>query len=292
MQQLIANALFSACIYALVGVGFSLVYKCGRFFHFAHGAIITLGAYSSLVFAEYLGLPLPLAIPCGIMLATTAGCIMDFSVYRPLRLIGSTPLGLLLASLGLYIVVQNAISLIFGNETKTLLPGVVFEGIRVFGTSITIVQFAILTVSTVAIVVLSAALQFTRLGKMMRAVSSDAELARAMGVNVQRVMLWAMGIGSCLAATAGMLVALDVNMIPTLGMRILLMSIVAVVIGGAGRQPGILGVAAGAGLVGLLQDLGVWKLPTQWQDTIIFGCLIFFLLVRPEGLIAKTVRRA
>src|SRR6266571_1153649 len=135
MQQLFANALFSACIYALVGVGFSLVYKCGRFFHFAHGVVVTLGAYSCFVFAEHLTFPLAIAVPCGIVLATIAGCFIELGVYRPLRHSGSTPLGLLLASLGVYILLQNAISLIFGNETKVLLHDMTLSGVRILGAS-------------------------------------------------------------------------------------------------------------------------------------------------------------
>lgn len=291
MQQLIANAVFSACIYALVGLGFLLIYKCERFFNFAHGAIVTLGAYMCLVFIAYVKVPLILAVACGVLVATAVGCLIEATVFRPLREVGATPLGFLLASLGVYIILQNVLALLFGNETQTLLPDVSLSGIPVLGARVTAVQLATLGVAAIALILVGAFLNYAKTGKMMRAVSSEPELARAVGIDVHFVMLSATAIGSTLAAIGGVLVALDVNMVPSMGMRILLMSIVAVVIGGIGRPLNVLGVVAGAAFVALLESLGVWKLPTQWQDVIIFGCLILFLLLRPYGFLVTKVRK-
>lgn len=288
MQQLIANALFAASIYALVGVGFALVYRCGRFFHFAHGVIVTGGAYACFFLLDRLELPLAIAAPFGIAFATLVGCAVELVVYNPLRRVGGSSLGLLLASLGVYIVLQNLISLGFGDDTKTLRAGATATGFSVLGARVTGVQVGIVAGSVAALLAVGALLRLTKLGRMMRALANDPELARSVGVNVQSVILCAVAMGSCLGAAGGVLVALDVNMVPTMGMRILLMSVVAVVIGGEG----IAGVALGALLVALVEHLGVWRLPTQWQDTIVFSVLILFLLFRPQGFLGRPVRKA
>ena len=188
----------------------------------------------------------------------------------------------------MYIVLQNLISLGFGDDTKILRVGAGAIGFSVLGARVTGVQVVIVAVSTGVLLALGALLKLTRLGRMMRAVSNDPELARSVGIEVQTVLLWAAALGSFLAGAGGVLVALDVNMVPTMGMRILLMSVVAVVIGGED----ITGVMLGALLVAFVQHLGVWRLPTQWQDTIVFSALILFLLFRPQGFLGRPARKA
>lgn len=288
MQQLIANALLAASIYALVGVGFALVYRCGRFFHFAHGVILTTGAYACFLLGSRYGFPLALAAPSGIVLATALGCAVELLIYRPLRRVSSSPLALLLASLGVYIVLQNLISLAFGDDTKILRPGASDLRTSVLGARVTSIQFVMVATSLLSLVSLGALLGLTRLGRSMRAVANDLELARSVGIDTESVVLYAMALGSCLGAMGGVLVALDVNMVPTMGMRILLMSVVAVIVGGEG----VAAVILGAVLVALLQHLGVWKLPTQWQDAIVFLILILFLLLRPQGFLGKSLKKA
>jgi len=140
MNQVLANALVSAASYLLVGLGFSLIYVCARFFHFAHGAVVTAGAYASFVFSVWAGLPFWIAVPGGVLTATVLAMGMEFTIYRPLRRRAATPATLLLASLGIYVVMQAIVTLVFGAGTQTFRAGRVPEGIPLLGIRLTLPQ--------------------------------------------------------------------------------------------------------------------------------------------------------
>ena len=288
-QQLIVNGLISASVYLLVAVGFVLIYWVSRFFHFAHGVVFTAGAYFTFLCKMWFGLPLFLSLVLAIGLCALLGCSMEVSVYRPLRRKATSPLILLLASLGIYIVLQNVISMIFGDDTKAIRSGVVKEGINLLGARITPIQILIICVSLVLVVAVALFLKRTKIGKAMRAVANDPQLASVSGIDTDRVILWTFAVGSALAGVAGILVALDVDMTPTMGMKALMMGVVAVIIGGVGSIPG---VAFGALLLGMAQHFGVWYISSQWQDAIAFVILLAFLLFRPEGFMGKRVKKA
>lgn len=288
-MQLTINISISAAVFCLVGVGFSLVYKTGGFFHFAHGAIFTVGAYVTFLFAVWLKLPIPLSILLAILLSILLGCLLEVSVYRALRRQSASPLILLLASLGMYIILQNTISMIFGDAPKAIRVGIVKEGINLLGAKITPIQVLIICTSVTLVLALAIFLKKSKFGTAMRAVANDPELAKVSGIDSNQVFLWVLAIASGLAGIAGILVALDVDMTPTMGMNALMMGVVAVIIGGIGS---IRGVALGALLLGMAQHLGVWKISSQWQDAIAFVILLVFLVVRPEGFMGKKVRKA
>ena len=149
------------------------------------------------------------------------------------------------------------------------------EGINILGARITPIQITIIAVSLLLVAFCFFLLKYTKIGQTMRAVANNPELASISGIDSDRVILSAFALGSALAGIAGILVALDVDMTPTMGMRALLMGVVAVIIGGVGSIPG---VALGALLLGMAQHLGVWKISSQWQDAIAFIILVLFLL--------------
>jgi branched-chain amino acid transport system permease protein len=289
IQQLLLNALLAGSITILIAVSFSLIYQTTRFFHFAHAVVFTSGAYFTFLFYRLLGLPIVIAIPIAVGLSSLLGCSMEIGIYKNLRKKNTTPMVLLLASLGLYIVLQNTISMGFGDDTKSIRSGVVREGLPVFGARITPIQIVIIITSVLLVISVAFWLKKTKMGKAMRAVANDAELALISGIDSDKVILWTFGIGSALAGVAGILVALDVDMTPTMGMNALMMGVVAVIIGGVGSIPG---VALGALLLGLAQHLGVWKISSQWQDAIAFVILFVFLLIRPQGFLGRKVKKA
>lgn len=289
INQLILNGIIAGSVYTLVGVGFAVIYRTVKFFHFAHGVVFTAGAYFTYLFKAWLGWPVIVAILVSIILCAILGVIVETSAYRPLRHKGSSSLILLLVSLGIYIVLQNIISMIFGDDTKTIRSGIVKEGINVLGARITPVQVTIIVVSLLLLVSCFLFLKYTKTGQAMRAVANDPELARVSGIESDRVILSAFALGSALAGIAGILVALDVDMTPTMGMNALLMGVVAVIIGGVGSIPGI---ALGALLLGTAQHFGAWYVGSQWQDAIAFVILLIFLLFRPQGFLGKKVKTA
>lgn len=287
-SQLAINILVVAAIYALVGTGFALIYHVTRIFHFAHGAVFTIGAYLAYAFYKFFDLPFPVAALLAVFGASILGFLIEAIVYRPLRRKRTASVGFLLSSLGLYVLLQNIVSIIFGDDTKTM--GEIFtEEIVVFMSArVTMVQIAIIATSSFLMIFTHLVVAKTRFGRAMRAISNDIELSRVSGIDSDRVILFTFVFGSALAGIAGILVALDVDMTPTMGMKALMMGVVAVFIGGIGS---VSGVAFGALLLGIAQHLVVWKISSQWQDAIVFLILLTFLLIKPEGFMGKKIRK-
>jgi branched-chain amino acid transport system permease protein len=289
LSQLIANGIITGMVITLIALGFAIIYITTRFFHFAHGIVFTAGAYFTFLFKNQFGLPFWFAIPIAILACTALGCLIEILIYRPLRHKGSSSLILLLASLGIYIVLQNIVSMVFGDDTKIIRSGIVKEGINFLGARITPVQITIIIVSLLLVVSCFLFLKYTKTGQAMRAVANDPKLARVSGIESDRVIFSAFALGSALAGIAGILVALDVDMTPTMGMNALLLGVVAVIIGGVGSIPGI---AMGALFLGMAQHLGAWNVGSQWQDAIAFVILLILLLFRPQGFLGKKVKTA
>ena len=288
MTQVLVNAMVSAATYLLVGIGFSLVYTTARFFHFAHGMILTLGAYACFTLMEWVGMPQWVAFLGGIAASTLVGVAVFYGVHRPLRRRGASPSVLLLASLGLYVALQAAVSLLYGAGTKTFRSRAIPEGLQLIGARITIPQIGTLVVSGVCCILMWLFLRKTQTGRAIQAVACDPALAEAQGISQDRVELAVFAVGSAMAGIASILIAYDSDLTPTMGFRVLLMGMVAVIIGGVGSVPG---AALGAVLLGLVQHFSAWWISSQWQDAIVFVLLIVFLLTRPQGFMGKPLRR-
>ncbi|MGH7799560.1 MAG: branched-chain amino acid ABC transporter permease [Thermodesulfobacteriota bacterium] len=288
LQQLLINGIIAGSIYALIAIGFGLIYGTTRFFHFAHGAVFTAGAYFAYTFKVLWGLPFYPSLVLAVFLASLLGVLIEVVVYRPLRHREATSLILLLASLGVFIVIQNIISLIFGDDTKTIRSGIVQEGINIFGARITPIQITIMAVSVLLFVVSGLIIKYTKIGKAIRAVANDPELAKISGIDSERIILLTFLFGSALAGVAAILISLDTDMTPMMGFYALIMGVIAVIVGGVGSIPG---AAFGGLLLGLAQHLGVWKISSEWQDAIAFVILLIFLLFRPYGFFGKTLKK-
>ncbi len=288
-SQIILNILISSSEFLLLAVSFSVIYHVTKFFHFAHAVIFTFGAYFAFLFIQIIGWSFYAAIPAAIILALLLGGLMEFTIYKPLRNKKASSIILLLASLGIYIVLQNLISLFFGDDTKSIRTWEVREGINVFGAYITPVQIIIIVTSIILVLIVTVYLNRVKTGKAMKAVANDSELAKISGIKSDRIILIAFAIGSALAGIAGILVALDVDMTPTMGMNMLLMGVVAMIIGGVGS---IRGIVLGSLLLATAQNLAVWFISSQWMDASAFLLLLIFLLLKPEGFMGKKIRKA
>ncbi len=289
IYQLVMNGFITGGIYALIAIGFALTYRTTRFFHFAHGAVYTFGAYFAYLFTIQLGIIRIIAFPIACVATAVLGILLEFGIYRPMRKRNATDLTLLIASLGLYVVLQNIISMAWGDDTKTMCTGEVVEGHLFLGARITDVQIIIIVSSIVLIALMALMLTQMKFGKSLRALANDPELARLSGINSDRYILYAFAIGSFLAAVASIMISFDTDMTPTMGFNALLMGVTAVIVGGVDSLPG---AALGGLLIGLAQNLGVAVLPSQWQDTIAFGILILFLLFRPYGILGRKPQRS
>lgn len=289
INQIIINSLISSSEILLLAISFSIIYETTKFFHFAHAIVLTSGAYFTFLFNQLLGFNLYISIALAIIATCLVGCIMELFIYKPLRKRKSNSLILLLASLGIYIVLQNVISMVFGDDTKSIRTWPVREGLDLLGARITPVQIIIIISSVVLVLLVAGYLSLAKTGKAMRTVASDAEIAKVSGINSDRIILISFAIGSALAGIAGILVSLDVDMTPTMGMNALLMGVVAMIIGGVGN---IKGIVFGSLLLAFAQNLGTWYISSQWMDAIAFGILLIFLLFKPEGFMGRKLRKA
>lgn len=278
--QLLVNTMVSASIWVLVGLGFSLIFSTVRFFYFAHAAAFTAGAYFTFVFVGWIGLPVYLAVILAIISASLLGCTIELVVHRPLRSRDATPVSQLLASLGIYFVLQNTISLAFGEEARRIVISFDPNTVLILGAHATSVQFCLILVSLTLTVVLSLLFKFTTAGTIIRATANDDQLAYVCGIDERKVILLVFGLGSCLAAVAGFFQGMMTDITPAMGIMPFMMGIVAAIVGGISGLPG---VALGALLLSVAQNFGGWLVGTQWQDAIAFLVLILFLLLRPQG---------
>ena len=286
LVQLLANGILSGCIYALIALGFGLIYTTTRTFHFAHGAIYTLSAYLFYTFYSLYAWPVWVAVILATAAAALAGILIDRVIYLPLIRRGSSRLVPLLSSTGLYIVIVNFIAIIFGNNTKIPSPGV--QPTLVIGTLVlTRSQLLALGSFVVLFVFVLVMLRTTSLGRKIRALRDDPELVSALGINPLKTRTIVFGFGSSLAAIAAIISALDVGIDPNIGLAATLTSAVALFVGGIGILEG---AVFGAFLLGTLQALTIWQVSARWQDAVTFLLLLFFLTFRPQGVLGRRHR--
>ncbi|MEW6054285.1 MAG: branched-chain amino acid ABC transporter permease [Nitrospirota bacterium] len=213
---------------------------------------------------------------------------IDRLVYFPLRNNNAPGLVFLIASFGVFIFIQNLLQLLYGAQILTLRTGPVVEGYQIFSAVITPTQILILASSIIFFGVLWLIVDKTKMGKAIKAVADDHIGASVSGIYPEKVILYAFGIGSALAGMAGGLISLETNIEPTMGLNAILKGIIASIIGGIGSIPGAL---LGGFFLGIIENLGIWKIQAGWKDTIAFAVLILFLLFRPEGILGKKNNR-
>lgn len=288
IQQFILNGLIAGAIYALVALGFTVIYRTVKFFHLAHGAVYTIGAYIGYTLAIQLKLPVVLAFILAMLSSAIAGILINIIVYRPLREKKASNLILLLASFGIFIFVQNLIQLIYGAQTLSLRTGPVKEGYAIFSAVITPIQIIILITSIVLMIALWFFIMKTKLGKAMRAVSDDPVAANIVGINPEKIIMISFALGSALAGVAGFLIGLETNLEPTMGFNMILKGIIASIVGGIGSIPGAM---LGGVFIGLAENMGIAWLPSAWKDVIVFAILIIFLLIKPHGFLGIKTKK-
>jgi branched-chain amino acid transport system permease protein len=281
LKQLILNGIIAGSIYALIALGFTIIYMTVKFFHFAHGVVYASGAYLAYtLFVKFHVNPI-ISFFLSIMLCVLLGIVIDKSVYYPLRVKKASNLIFLLASFGVFVFLQNFIQLIYGAQILTLRTGPIRKGYQILSVVITPIQIWILFVSCCLLAVLWAFVKYTKLGKAMRSVSDDPIAASIVGINPNKTIFICFAIGSALAGVAGILISLETNIEPAMGFSAILKGIIASIIGGIGSIPGAM---LGGFFLGIAENLGIWKIQAGWKDSIAFLILIILLLLRPGGI--------
>lgn len=278
MQYLI-NGISAGMTYALIAAGLALVFEVAGFFNLAHGAVYAIGAYVAYFVGISLGWGPCGGIPLALLLSALVGALMLICIYRPLERAGGGPMGLLLSSLGMVVVVQNLLAMGFGDDTKRLSAASVSVGCVILGARVTPVQLCGVAITLSSFLALWLFLRFSVTGVRMRAVSSNRQLASAVGIAPEPILLQAFVLGSILAGVAGIVTGYDTSLTPMMALNGIFMAVVVVILAG-GK---VLRTLAAGVCVGLCQNLAVWALPNEWQDATVFAVLILALMFRPQS---------
>lgn len=287
--QYLVNGVVAGAAFALIALGFALIFTATRVFHFGHGgvyAVSTFAGYSALQF-------LPFGVLGAFVVAAVAGAILGVvinrTLYEPMQRSGVSHFVMMISSFGVLIILTYVTAIIWGSTPVVLRDGSLVNTFRIGPIYITATQLQILTITLILAVALNLFFKKTRLGIAIRALGNDPELAEVMGMPARRLRDAALAVGSALAGVSGLLVGFNVGIIDfDMGHEAILMATVAIIIGGLGN----LGAAAGGGLVlGVVQHLAVWQVSAKWQIAISFAVLILILLFRPQGLFGEKRRQ-
>ena len=282
------NGISLGSVYALIALGYTMVYGIAKMLNFAHGDVIMIGSYVVFVTASSLGINPLAAIIASMAACTLLGVTIERVAYRPLR--GASPLAVLITAIGVSYLLQNVALLVFGSDTKAFSNVVTLPNLELFGGQLIIKSVTVVTVivSIIIMVGLNLFVKRTKLGRAMTAVSEDKGAAQLMGINVNGTIAVTFAIGSALAAVAGVLLCSAYpSLTPYTGSMPGIKAFVAAVFGGIGSIPGAF---IGGILLGIIENLSKAYISSQLADAIVFAVLIIVLVVKPTGLLGKQIQ--
>ena len=285
----LVNGLSLGSVYAIIALGYTMVYGIAKMLNFAHGDIIMVGAYIALLSMTQAGMPPAAAVLAAVVVCTALGVVIERIAYKPLRN-ASSSLAVLITAIGVSYLLQNLALLIFGANPQTFSSVITWKGITLAGGSLSISGVTIVTIAVciVIMIALVAFVQKTKPGQAMRAVSEDKGAAQLMGINVNGTIALTFAIGSALAAIAGVLLCSAYpSLTPYTGAMPGIKAFVAAVFGGIGS---IQGAFIGGLLLGIIEILGRAYISSQMADALVFAVLIIVLLVKPTGLLGKQIQ--
>ncbi len=282
------NGVSLGSVYAIIALGYTMVYGIAKMLNFAHGDIIMIGSYVVFVTVSSMGLPPMLGVLVAVAACTLLGVVIERVAYKPLR--SASPLAVLITAIGVSYLLQNVALLIFGADTKSFTSVVKIPALKLAGGQLNITGETIATIVSciVIMVCLMAFINRTRAGQAMLAVSEDKGAATLMGINVNGTIALTFAIGSALAAIAGVLLCSAYpSLTPYTGSMPGIKAFVAAVFGGIGSIPGAF---IGGVLLGVIEILSKAYVSSQLSDAIVFSVLIIVLLVKPTGILGKKIR--
>ena len=281
------NGISLGSVYAIIALGYTMVYGIAKMLNFAHGDVIMIGAYISFIVTTNLNLPPVLSVVIAMLVCTLLGILIERLAYKPLRKAGS--LAVLITAIGVSYFLQNVALLIWGSAPKTFSSVVPFDSLALFDGKLIITMESIVTVIVCILIMVCLTIftQKSKMGKAMRAVSEDKDAAELMGINVNVTISVTFAIGSALAAIAGVLLCSAYPvLLPTTGAMPGIKAFTAAVFGGIGSIPGAM---IGGILLGLIEIFAKSYISTELSDAIVFAVLIIVLLVKPTGLLGKKI---
>jgi branched-chain amino acid transport system permease protein len=279
IEILVYGAVISA-IYAMLAVGFTLIFGVARILNLAHGAFYALGAYTVYALTANFHLPLLLAAAIAVVGVALFGVAMERILVRPLR---RSQLAVLMITLSVALMVEQILLLTFGSEARNV-PSMINEAYRILGADISGQRLLALAASVVILAGLWLFMQHTRLGSAILAISQDAEAARYMGIPSDRIYSIVMGISAGIAAAAGVLVAPFQTVIPGMGLLPLVKAFAIVIVGGLGSIPGSI---LGALLLGYTETIIAFQISIEWSQIVSVAAVLITLVLRPAGILGK-----
>lgn len=284
-QQLV-NGLSLGSIYALLALGYTMVYGIIKLINFAHGEVYMMGAFVGYFVTNQFKLGLIPTLLIAMAVCSVLGVLIEYLAYRPLR--NSTRIAALITAIGVSFLIQSLMIYFIGADTRPFPQMIQNKNYDLGLFSISNIQLIILATSVVLMILLQFIVKYTKMGKAMRAVSVDADAAQLMGINVNHTISFTFAIGSSLAAAGGILIGLYYNSIdPMMGVAPGLKAFIAAVFGGIGIIPG---AALGGFIIGIIETFVSALGFTAYRDAVVYGILIIVLLVRPAGLLGKNVK--
>ena len=283
------NGISLGSVYAIIALGYTMVYGIAKMLNFAHGDVIMVGAYVAFTVISTMHLPIWAGVLLSILICTALGMTIEKIAYKPLRNAGS-PLAVLITAIGVSYFLQNFALLIFGSNTKSFSSVVNIDNIELFDGQLIITGETIVTIISCIIIMICLTLFInkTKSGQAMLAVSEDKGAAQLMGINVNKTIALTFAIGSGLAAVAGVLLCSAYpSLSPYTGSMPGITAFVAAVFGGIGSIPGAL---VGGILLGVIEILSKYYISSQLSDAIVFGMLIVVLLLKPTGIFGKKIQ--
>lgn len=284
----LVNGISLGSIYAIIALGYTMVYGIARMLNFAHGDVIMIGSYLVFVLMGSLGMPPFVAVLGAMVGCTLLGITIERIAYKPLR--EAPSLAVLITAIGVSYLLQNVALLIWGSNPKSFTSVVKMDPIRLFDGQLVITgeTLATIIISVIIMIALTLFVNSTKMGRAMLAVSEDKGAAQLMGINVNRTISLTFAIGSALAAIAGVLLCSTYPTLqPTTGAMPGIKAFVAAVFGGIGSIPGAM---LGGVLLGVIESLSKAYISSQMADAIVFGVLVIVLLVKPTGILGKAVK--
>ncbi len=278
--QLVANGVVYGCIIALAAIGLSLAYRIMNFANFAHGDFLTLGAYLTLFFAASSNLGFLPACIIAILATGAFAVALDMGIWKPMRSSGASRTAIMILSIGVSIAIRNAL-IIFFRPDALRFPLPVMESINLGGILLTYFQISVVLIAFASMLLVHAILRRTVLGKSMRALADNPNLARITGINVDRVIRYTWMVSMGLAALAGIMFGLITHLNPNMGWSIILPMFAAAILGGIGNAYGAM---AGGMIIGLAQEISTAFLPAEYKIAVSFAIMIAVLFFRPKGL--------
>ena len=281
------NGISLGSVYAIIALGYTMVYGIAKMLNFAHGDVIMVGAYICFCAMSYLNLPPVVGVVLAMLVCTVLGMVIERLAYKPLR--SAPSLAVLITAIGVSYFLQNAALLIWKSDPKVFTSVVDLPSLRLFDGQLLISSVTMVTVLACVVIMIALTLFTgkTKMGKAMRAVSEDKGAAQLMGINVNSTISLTFAIGSGLAAVAGVLLCSAYpTLMPTTGSMPGIKAFTAAVFGGIGSIPGAM---LGGILLGIIEIFSKAYISTQFSDAIVFAVLIIVLIIKPTGLLGKKI---